>query len=153
MPPTFHIVSMSLYTPKVFRGILKADLVTWCHRFGLQHPPKSAYPKSCPWFSVFFVFFWQHRFYQQNSQLLPIACHTYSESYCSDGSFELLKFSWPSYDASHFADTVGPVCKLDLTLHLKEGWRYQSGWFFGKNPNGLQLPPPFWTFTKINPIW
>ena len=26
-----------LYTPE-----------TWCHRFGLQHPPEKAYPKSFP---------------------------------------------------------------------------------------------------------
>ena len=44
--------------PKVFRGTLKVDLV------GIQHPPKSAHPKNCPLFSVFFGF-----------------CLTYSESY------------------------------------------------------------------------
>ena len=49
---------------------------TWCHRFGLQHPPKSAYLKSCPWFSFFF---WQNRFSRPKSQLLLSACHTYSE--------------------------------------------------------------------------
>ena len=46
----------------------------------LQHPPKSAMI-----IGVFRRFFGQNRFSQPNGQFLPIACHTYSESYCSDG--------------------------------------------------------------------
>ena len=53
-----HIASLNRYTPK-FSGV--PQKLTWCNFVGVQHPPKSAYPKSCPLFSVFFgVFFGQN---------------------------------------------------------------------------------------------
>ena len=42
------IASLNRYNPK------STPKSTFCHRFGLQHPPKSAYPKNFPWFLVFF---------------------------------------------------------------------------------------------------
>ena len=43
MPTTYPIASLNGYTPN-FSGV--PQKLTWCHWFGLQQPPKSAYPKS-----------------------------------------------------------------------------------------------------------
>ena len=53
--------------------------------------------------SWFYVLFRQNWISRPIGQLLPIARLTYSESYWSDGSFELLgNIFWASYEASHF---------------------------------------------------
>ena len=68
VPPTFHITSLKCYTPK-FSG--PAQKLSWCQRFGVQ---------------VLEVFFFaQNRFSWAKGQFLPIAYHTYSESYCCSG--------------------------------------------------------------------
>ena len=40
------------------------------------------------------------------------------------------------------------VHKCTLDTELRNGWRYQNGWFFGKIPNGL-WPPPSPRFRKV----
>ena len=47
---TLNFEATDRYTPK-FSGVPYKS--TWSQRFGLQQPPKSAYPKGCQWFWVF----------------------------------------------------------------------------------------------------
>ena len=115
MQLTFHIANLNRYLcPKVFRGTLKVDLVSF-----RQRPAPSKISKSEKLSIIFVVFrgffFWQNRFARPNSQLLPIACLSYSESYWSSGSFELLG---QLFERHIFVNTVGCICKLDLTLRL-----------------------------------
>ena len=49
---------------------------------------------------------------------MPIACrHTYTESYCSSGKLIAIKTLFEHPSRRHiFANTVGRICKLNLTL-------------------------------------
>ena len=78
-------------TPKI-SGVLQK--LTWCQQFGVQHPPKWEYPKSCPSFWV---------------------------TLSTAGALVVKKVkgvSTPSIEASHFANTLGLICKLDITLRF-----------------------------------
>ena len=56
---------------KDFRGTQK---LTWCQQFGVQHPSKWEYPKSCPSFWVSLgLSFGQNSTSRPNGQFLPIA--------------------------------------------------------------------------------
>ena len=39
---------------------------------------------------------------------------------------------------------------LKSPRYLRNGWRYQNGWIFRKNPNGL--PPPLWNFSENSSV-
>ena len=79
MPPTFHIARLNRYTPN-FSGV--PQKLTWCQQFGLQIFPKWGDADICPLeMAVFRCFFGRNKFSRPNGRLLPIACHTYLESY------------------------------------------------------------------------
>ena len=79
MPPTFPIARLNRYTPN-FSGV--PQKLTWCQQFGLQIFPKWGDAEKPPQKNPFFrCFFWQNKFSRPNGRLLPIACHTYLESY------------------------------------------------------------------------
>ena len=63
-------------------------------------------------------FFWKkNEFPGQTVEFLLIACHTYSESFCISGEEKVLDFFLEHPARCHIlANTVGLVCKLDLTL-------------------------------------
>ena len=81
MSLTSHIASFNRHAPKF--SVVPQKL-SWCQPFGVQGIPKSGNPDSFPPKNVFFA---KNRFSWPNSQHLPIACHTCSESYWFDGSF------------------------------------------------------------------
>ena len=76
VPPTFHIAILKRYTPK-FSGVNSFA----SRSFQSQVTQIRAHQKSWFWG----VFFAQNKFSWPNGQLLPIAYHTYFESYWSDG--------------------------------------------------------------------
>ena len=79
MPPTFPIASLNRYTPN-FSGV--PQKLTWCQQFGLQIFPKWGDANICRLeMAVFMCFFGLNKFSWPNGRLLPIACHTYLESY------------------------------------------------------------------------
>ena len=79
MPQTFPIASLNRYTPN-FSGV--GQKLTWCQQFGLQIFPKWGDADICPLeMAVFRCFFGRNKFSRPNGRLLPIACHTYLESY------------------------------------------------------------------------
>ena len=80
MPPTFPIASLNHYTPKFSGGGLKVDLMS-----SVWPPAPSKVSLSEKLSIILGVFLGQNKFSWPNGQLWPIACHTYSESYCSSG--------------------------------------------------------------------
>ena len=90
---------------------------------------------TCPLFLVFFGFFcWQNWISWPNVELSPIARLTYSESYWSDSSFELLGniFEHPSQHSGTCSSTVFH-CELPWTniffyiYSLVSFWRVRQG--------------------------
>ena len=79
MPQTFPIASLNRYTPN-FSGV--PQKLTWCQQFGLQIFPKWGDADICRLeMAVFRCFFGRNKFSRPNGRLLPIACHTYLESF------------------------------------------------------------------------
>ena len=112
--------------PKVFRGTLKGDLVSFRRR---PVPSKvSISEKLSIIFSVFRFFFGQNWIFRSNGQLLPKVCRAYSESHWSGVSFELLgDIFWASHKAQPFFQTQWDVYVNSILhgiLHYQKSCSY-----------------------------